>query len=392
MQDSLAKQASRRGFLGTAGMTGAALAAAACAPAAAPASNPAAAPVGTKEADWEQRWGEWKTGAKQEGRVVVGFGGGTNYERIVEAFGKSFPGVTLEFSVFPTATLFLPRFWQERDAGVTSYDITFSQTAYAVPELKAKGALVPIRPHLIHPEILVDNQWIGGFDFGFVDNEKQYGYAPTVDYIRQFFINTDAVKEGEIKTFKDILDPKWKGKIAVTDVIDGAVFWSLLVIKRTLGEGVLKQFLIDQQPVFTGRDARVITEGMVRGKYAIAMGPRTAILADFLKEGLGANVKAIDLPEAKFAAFTNQMWMIDKAPHPNAAKLFLNWILTREAQALFADSTKRNSRRIGVAPSDASQYVSIEAIKGFQHFLGTESSVVEEQQMPAYLQKMVRGS
>jgi len=42
------------------------------------------------------------------------------------------------------------------------------------------------------------------------------------------------------------------------------------------------------------------------------------------------------------------VWLINRAPHPGAAKVFINWLLTKDAQIVWAREVETNSRRIGV--------------------------------------------
>src|SRR5207253_547419 len=61
------------------------------------------------------------------------------------------------------------------------------------------------------------------------------------------------------------------------------------------------------------------------------------------------HVRWLDLPEAAYVISIAALLM-NKAPHPNAAKLFMNWLLTEQGQSVFTQNVDANSRRIGVAP------------------------------------------
>ncbi len=83
-----------------------------------------------------------------------------------------------------------------------------------------------------------------------------------------------------------------------------------------------------------------ITEGIVRGKYTVALGLEPAVI--------GQHVKPINLPNAGVLNATNALYLFNRAPHPNAAKLFINWILTKEGQTAW--STLKNIRHPGRDP------------------------------------------
>src|SRR5207244_1741357 len=73
------------------------------------------------------------------------------------------------------------------------------------------------------------------------------------------------------------------------------------------------------------------------------------ILQDFRNEGQGKNVKLLDLAEVDFIPSASLIFF-SRAPHPAAAKLFMNWFLTGEGQVLIARNLPTNSARAGVEP------------------------------------------
>src|SRR5947208_1113412 len=58
------------------------------------------------------------------------------------------------------------------------------------------------------------------------------------------------------------------------------------------------------------------------------------------------------LARARPQASGSAVWLLNRAPHPNAAKVFVNWLLTKEAQAAWARELQTNSRFVGVEPGD----------------------------------------
>jgi ABC-type Fe3+ transport system substrate-binding protein len=106
---------------------------------------------------------------------------------------------------------------------------------------------------------------------------------------------------------------------------------------------------VDQKPVFS-RDTRLITEGMVRGQYAWGTGVVGQALAQFRAQGLGRNIKQLSVPEAESISPGFQVWMSKGAARPNAAKVFLNWMLAKEGQVSYNKSTQEPSRRLNVPP------------------------------------------
>ena len=95
---------------------------------------------------------------------------------------------------------------------------------------------------------------------------------------------------------------------------------------------------------------------MVRGRYPIGVGIGENDLRSFRKQGLGRNVSP--LPDSfykvqQMSPGFGAVGFIDHAPHPNAAAVYVNWLLSRQGQEAWA-GVPRNSRRIDVKPGDPS--------------------------------------
>jgi len=209
-----------------------------------------------------------------------------------------------------------------------------------------------VRPAIITPEARNDASWRGGFEAGFLDRDRRLAYAFTLVRAVGVFVNVDRVKDGELTSVKDLLASKWKGKIAISDPrVIGSSFWPLTVARLKLGDAIMKQLLVDQEPVLS-RDRNQLTEFMVRGRYPIAIGLNALALQDFQVHGVGKNVRTLLLPELDYQASGSAVWLLNRAPHPNAAKVFVNWLLTKEAQAAWARELQTNSRFVGVEPGD----------------------------------------
>ena len=120
-----------------------------------------------------------------------------------------------------------------------------------------------------------------------------------------------------------------------------------------LGEEFLSK-LYTQDVVLT-QDRRQLVEWLVRGRYPIAIGIRPVELENFQSQGLGKNVKPL-APESDAGVRISQgsgaVVLISRAPHPNASKVYLNWLLSRAGQVAWTKITKENSRRLDVTEGD----------------------------------------
>jgi len=127
--------------------------------------------------------------------------------------------------------------------------------------------------------------------------------------------------------------------------------------RLNLGDDIIKKLFVDQEPALS-RDTRQIVEFMVRGRYPIALGVNPLLLSQFQRQGLGKNLKIFHFPEMDtMNSSSSTVWLINRAPHPNAAKVFINWLLTKEGQVVWAREIETNSRRIGVEPGNSSLVV-----------------------------------
>lgn len=336
----------RRTFL----QASAAALASACAPQAPSPESSGAAPTG---ASWEREWNDLVAAAKREGKVAVNTFVGESFRKPLEEFEKAFPGITVEHSTFGTGSIFAPKAIQEREAGIYTWDVNHVAPSTSLSTLLRAGAWDPVKDYIFpRPDVVDDPAWIGGYDWGFVGPERKYQFVYAWAKRLPFWVDTRQVQEGEIKTVRDLLNPKWRGKIMMADVRTGDSFVPLTGIRLKLGDDVIKQLVVDQQPAFS-RDYRQMAEAMVRGTYAICNGIRLPVLQEFLEQGLGRNLKNITVEEA-IDIQIDHLNVFNKAPHPNAAKLYVTWLLTKEGQSAWQQAqTLRNSRRRDVPVFDA---------------------------------------
>ena len=302
-----------------------------------------------QSADWSQT----VAAGKKEGKVVVNTFPGDVYKRALKAFTQAYPDINLEHTSLHSQD-FAPRIVQERQESLFTWDVALIPTSTALQVLRPAGVWDPVRPAIVLPEVKDDGGWDGGFERGFAlvkDRALCYGFVAVRG--GGVTINTDKVKEDQVRGLKDLLDPRWKGKLLMPDVrVMGDTFWPMTAARLNLGDDIIKKLFVDQEPVLS-RDNRQVAEFMVRGRYPIAMGVNPQLLATFQRQGLGKNLKLLHLPEmATQSSSSSTIWLVNRAPHPGAARVFINWLLTRDAQAAWAKEIETNSRRIGIEPGN----------------------------------------
>jgi iron(III) transport system substrate-binding protein len=192
--------------------------------------------------------------------------------------------------------------------------------------------------------------WLGGFQRAFLDSEKQYIFSFQAESTPSVYVNRDLVPESELNSVKALLDPRWKGKIAIHDRrIDGAGNGRIAVWIGLLGEDFARSIL--SQEVAVTQDGRQLAEWLVRGRHPIAIGLAPTQLLEFTRQGVGLSVRPITekSPEAwQLNSGFGVVRLISNPPHPSAAKVFLNWLLSRDGQEAWVTKAQRASRRTDV--------------------------------------------
>ncbi|HLY66733.1 MAG TPA: ABC transporter substrate-binding protein, partial [Chloroflexota bacterium] len=150
----------------------------------------------------------------------------------------------------------------------------------------------------------------------------------------------------------ELLDPKWKGKISLQDPRQSAGNAHMSVLLKRFGEDFVRELLAKQAPAIT-KDARQQLEWTIRNNYPIGIAVDETEVHSMQAQGLPFNVKPV-LDAASLSTGAGGVNIINRAPHPNAAKVFVNWLLSRDTQAKVASITKSNSRRLDVPPVDPS--------------------------------------
>lgn len=208
----------------------------------------------------------------------------------------------------------------------------------------------PVRPLFLLPEVTDESKWLGGFEHMYADKEKQYLPTYFISVNSGVRINRDVIPESELNSHKQLLDPRWKGKIAINDPWGGSGLGTLTVFLAAYGEEFVRELLTAQAPVVTG-DSRKLEEWGIRDQYPIGIRAPKALQIELEREGTRINVREggerISMPQG-FGAVA----LVNRAPHPHAAQLYLNWLLTQKVQAKLTSALQENSRRVDGRPGE----------------------------------------
>ena len=308
--------------------------------------SPTAAPVAT----WEQKWETVLAEAKKEGSVAVYTNWGAPIRTAVtEAFGRKY-GINVEVSPFSRGDEILAKFQAEKRAGLRIASVIGTGTGGLLQTIKPEGVLTPIETLLILPEVRDPKAWNGG-KIPYADKEGMALSMSSQLHVMLAY-NTDLIKEGEIASVKDVLKPQYKGKLIMSDPsLSGGGSASITHLANIYwGEAGTVDFLtrlIKDQGVVIERDKRLLVETVARGKYVIGMGPSPDNLKEFMSAG--APIKIAKTQESTLLTAGNGAFGIPTGfANPNATTVFINWLLTKEGQTVFAESARSPSMRVDV--------------------------------------------
>lgn len=306
--------------------------------------GPPGIPEGPRPA-WEIQWERDLDTAHKEGKVLVySTAPGVIKSAIAPAFKKRF-GITVE-DVTGRGAEVSTKLISERRAGLYIADVYIGGSGTMVRQLKPAGALDPLEPALILPEVVEPKNWYGE-KLMWVDSAKtilSFLAYPN----NSLAVNTRLISPEEIKSYYDILNPKWKGKIVMNDPTTAG---SGSMTFRVLGFNILDLDFFRQlaklEPMII-RDQRLQVEWLAQGKYPIAYAPQTAVVADF--QQAGAPISYVIPKEGTYlSSGSGNVSLVNQSPHPKAARIFINWMLTREGVNLFSQAFGSHGARIDVS-------------------------------------------
>ncbi len=285
---------------------------------------------------WKADWEKSVEAAKKEGQLTLY--GSPDFEKLFGEFQKKYPEVKVT-GVFNRGADVAKRLMAERRAGQFNADLYVNgmTTGYNV-FYKAK-ALDPIPPLLVLPEVTDSSKWWRG-RLPFIDAENQYLFSINGENRIVLAFNTKLVNPAEIKSYWDLLNPKWKGKIVAYDPTLGGSGDSMRFFyhNKSLGPEFIKRILTEMDIVIS-TDTRQMGDWLAGGKFALSIfAPVSRMDLDLMQiQGLPVSwFKPEQLKEGTFiTGGSGGVALINKAPHPRAAKVALNWLLSREGQIAF---------------------------------------------------------
>ena len=302
----------------------------------------------SQSGDWEKT----VEAAKREGKVVASIPPSPELRKSMElAFTRRY-GIAVEFVPARGAAI-VQRMVSEAKSGIQYFDLHIGGTESVVSAMLPANVLEPVQPFFILGEVRDPKQWWGGHIW--IDNAKRYAYNFVAYQTVSLWSNSREYTPSEFTSFDDLLHPKLHGRIGISDPRtpgSGSSMWSHMNYVK--GGDYLRRLVA--QKLFITRDLRLLAENLAKGKIAVTAGIGYSEFAPFIK----ANLPVTPLPVPKEGLYVSggygHLVVLKNLPHPNAAKVFINWLLGRDGQEIFGRAMGVGTRRTDIDTKWLKQY------------------------------------
>jgi iron(III) transport system substrate-binding protein len=250
-------------------------------------------------------------GAKEEGKLIW-YTGHTQYQLVIDAFQAAYPGIEVEATV---ATDTMPQRLREETASGRQGADVYEDLIAAMPrdaetfaefsnsdDLELRDDVKPLLTPYVEPT---------------------RGTANGLQY------NPDLVPADQVPTsWEDLTDPKWKGKITFGNSSVGQQLVGALL--KEYGEDFLER--LGHNVIVTDETTRAIADKVIAGQTTFNLVGASSHA--FVAEQDGDPL--IFVPLEPMSARWFGASIVKNAPHPHAAALFADWLVSDDGQALYA--------------------------------------------------------
>jgi iron(III) transport system substrate-binding protein len=277
-----------------------------------------------------QRKAAIEENARKEGEVVWYTSMSlTDFPKIVGAFEKAVPYVKVRANRLTQSTV-ITKIDTEARAGLFAVDVVASAPV-EMWELRQKGHSAPY----LSPELKA-------FPAGSYDPQGFWSSFEVTPIVLAF--NTKLVPQDEVpRNYQDLLLPKWKGKMNMGS--DEYAWYSVMLDGMGKANGLeYMKALARQQLHIPGSSSIMRLQLMLAGESAITVAARARRATEYKEKGAPIDYRLFD----PYPAEPNALTLMRRSSHPHASILFIDWILSEEAQSLMAQQIPRLTLRKGV--------------------------------------------
>src|SRR5436305_2066269 len=248
-------------------------------------------------------------------------------ERLARMFEAKYPGISVRVERSGAERIF-QRIAQEQGSGINAVDVANSTDPAHYLDWKKNNWLAPYMPAEVAKHFPADQFDADGL------------YATSCAWLEAIGYNTSLVKpEDAPKSYADLLDPKWVGKIVKAHPgYSGAILTATFVLTRDLGWSYMEK--LAQQKVLQVQSAADPPKKILLGERAVMADGNDYNLV--LLKDAGKPVQAVYATEGSPLIIVPS-GVFANAPNPNAARLFQSFFFSAEAQQLLVDTFAHRS-------------------------------------------------
>jgi ABC-type Fe3+ transport system substrate-binding protein len=286
---------------------------------------------------WQVEWDKTVKAAEDEGALSIYMT--QAFEPVFrEAFQKKYPKIKVNI-VTGRGFQLGQRVMAERRGEKYIVDLVVTGNVTPLTVFHKAKILEPIKPMLLMPEVVNESDWFEG-KHHYNDPENRYIFIfEGTPRSGDITFNTKVVNPAEIRSYWNLLDTKWKGKIVTIDpLVAGPINSPQIFFYKhpDLGPEFLRRFYAETDLTIVRSDEQLM-DWLSVGKFAMGFGGRDVDKA--IVQGLPVNqfVPGHMKEGASLTAYNGTLSYFNRAPHPNAAKVAINWLLSREGQSTWLD-------------------------------------------------------
>src|SRR3954463_5304417 len=247
-------------------------------------------------------------------------------EKLAKAFEAAYPGLKVQVERNGCERI-VQRLGQERSSGIKAADVIECSDMTALLDWKRQGWLAPFVPADVE-------KWPA-------DQRDPDGFFATERLtLSPIAYNTRMIKAEEApKSYADLLDPKWKGKIVKAHPgYSGTIMTVTYEITRDIGWAFLKK--LGQQQVMQVQSAADPPKKVAQGERPVMADGGEYLPLQMIEKGAPL---ALVYPSEGTPTIPGGTGIMVDAPHPNAARVFANYLFSKDGQQLLVDMGRMRS-------------------------------------------------
>jgi len=311
------------------------------------------------KADWQAEWEKTLAAAEKEGQVTIYGPPGIDYQNAIGTFQDAYPKIKFVY-VPGSGTNNSQRLVTERRAGKFLADAFIGGSGSLIEVLFDGNLLDPVAPLLLLPEVKDQSAWFGR-THTYADAKGQYVFMMQGNVNTNLAAyNTKLTNTEGLKSHLDLLNPKWKGKMVAYDPRARGHIQNVRAIYYSpkLGGEFFRRFF-GEMDVTVSRDQRLMIDWLAQGKFLLSIFSTGNDVLEAKKIGLPVDLIEAPADESHMSGGFGHVAVVNRAPHPAATKVFLNWLLSKEGQLKWQEKADNNSLRTDISKHMLSDPASI---------------------------------